>query len=297
MRSHRPDESWNPREDRGDCDDESPHGVPSDRDALVSEFLRTSREMIAAQRDVLLTYFGATAGAPPAAPVAAVPQVIQAVPELPTTQPAVAAATAEPTGDSAPSPATGPVDVQQVVLEIISERTGYPVDMIEPDLDLEADLSIDSIKRAEIAGELARRLGAGAGADLASMDDDELEELAKARTAAAVTDWLTARLGGPAAPAPTAEPDPTVAAAVATPATGPATPGQAAQEVTGEPPRRHVLRPVLLDAGTDALPAPAAVPSTALAGTRWILLGKPRRRRPGWCPTAPTSPYGPGTTS
>ena len=32
--------------------------------------------------------------------------------------------------------------------------------MIEPDLDLEADLSIDSIKRAEIAGELARRLGA-----------------------------------------------------------------------------------------------------------------------------------------
>ena len=27
--------------------------------------------------------------------------------------------------------------------------------MIEPDLDLEADLSIDSIKRAEIAGELA----------------------------------------------------------------------------------------------------------------------------------------------
>lgn len=39
----------------------------------------------------------------------------------------------------------------RVVLEIISERTGYPVDMIEPDLDLEADLSIDSIKRAEIA--------------------------------------------------------------------------------------------------------------------------------------------------
>ena len=38
-----------------------PPGVPSDRDALISEFLRTSREMIAAQRDVLLTYFGAHA--------------------------------------------------------------------------------------------------------------------------------------------------------------------------------------------------------------------------------------------
>lgn len=251
-----------------------PHGVPSDRDALVSEFLRTSREMIAAQRDVLLTYFGATAGAPPAAPVAAVPQLIQAVPQLPTAQTAVAPATAEPSGDSVPPRATGPVDVQQVVLEIISERTGYPVDMIEPDLDLEADLSIDSIKRAEIAGELARRLGAGAGADLTSMDDDELEELAKARTAAAVTGWLTARLGGPAAPAPTAEPDRAVTEALAVPGTEPGTPGQAPPEVTGEPPRRHVLRPVLLDAGTAASATPSAVPSSTLSGTRWILLGE-----------------------
>ena len=47
--------------------------------------------------------------------------------------------------------------------QIVSERTGYPVDMLEPDLDLEADLSIDSIKRIEIVGELAERLGLGAG--------------------------------------------------------------------------------------------------------------------------------------
>ncbi|MFF1445994.1 SDR family oxidoreductase, partial [Streptomyces sp. NPDC058295] len=203
-----------------------------------------------------------------------VPQLIQAVPELATPQPAVAAATAEPTGDSAPPRPTGTADVRQVVLEIISERTGYPVDMIEPDLDLEADLSIDSIKRAEIAGELARRLGAGAGADLASMDDDELEELAKARTAAAVTDWLTARLGGPATPASAPEPATAVAAVVEVPATEPGAPGQVPPEVTGEPPRRHVLRPVLLDAGTDASAAPSGVPSRTLSGTRWILLGE-----------------------
>ncbi|GAA3150987.1 hypothetical protein GCM10017687_80770 [Streptomyces echinatus] len=85
-----------------------------------------------------------------------------------------------------------PDDVERVVREVISERTGYPVDMIEPDLDLEADLSIDSIKRAEIAGELAQRLGIAGGAEL--LDDTELEELAKARTAAAVTAWLTARI-------------------------------------------------------------------------------------------------------
>ena len=81
-----------------------------------------------------------------------------------------------------------------MVLEIISERTGYPVDMIEPDLDLEADLSIDSIKRAEIAGELAERLGIGGAGDLVGLDDAELEDLAKARTAASVTAWLAARL-------------------------------------------------------------------------------------------------------
>ncbi|MFH9862987.1 SDR family oxidoreductase [Streptomyces sp. NPDC017202] len=234
----------------------APHGLPSDRDALIAEFLRTSREMIAAQRDVLLTYFGGAPGAPVAAPlppqaplpaVAAVPQA----PGLP------AAAAPEPAPEPAPE-AAGPVDVQRVVLEIISERTGYPVDMIEPDLDLEADLSIDSIKRAEIAGELARRLGAGSGADLSSMADADLEELAKARTAAAVTGWLTARLGTPAAPETAAPPDEPVPVA-----DGPAP----AEAVAGEPPRRHVLRPVLLDGPGGADPA------ALFPGTRWLVLG------------------------
>uniref|UniRef100_UPI002FDC51AE beta-ketoacyl synthase N-terminal-like domain-containing protein n=1 Tax=Streptomyces sp. IBSBF 2806 TaxID=2903529 RepID=UPI002FDC51AE len=251
-----------------------PHGVPSDRDALVSEFLRTSREMIAAQRDVLLTYFGADPGArlaPPPAPAA--PQLIQAVPQLP----AAGAESTAPTRASAPTnhvggpddvdpvvEPSGAVDVQQVVLEIISERTGYPVDMIEPDLDLEADLSIDSIKRAEIAGELARRLGAGADADLAALDDDALEELAKARTAAAVTGWLTARLGGPAERAAA----PTEPAAPPNPQPGPK-PGPGPDAVTGEAPGRRLLRPVLLDERSDA----PVDPSAAFAGARWIVLG------------------------
>ncbi|MFJ8105701.1 SDR family oxidoreductase [Streptomyces sp. NPDC096132] len=227
-----------------------PHGVPSDRDALISEFLRTSREMIAAQRDVLLTYFGAVPGAPIPAPAGAQvvvrPEVTPAMPEL-----AVAPA---PVPEPEPAPA-GDTDVEQVVLEIISERTGYPVDMIEPDLDLEADLSIDSIKRAEIAGELARRLGAGAGADLTSMDDAELEELAKARTAAAVTDWLRSRLEGPAQELPQGPPQAPVPSVA-----GPE------EDVTGEPPRRHILRPVLLEAD-------ASDPFPVLSGTRWTVLG------------------------
>ncbi|MDX6356945.1 MAG: hypothetical protein QOF98_3848, partial [Streptomyces sp.] len=183
--------------------------APDSRDALISEFLRTSREMVAAQRDVLLTYFGGAQGewvpAPRAVgPVGAVRQaapaeltaaphpVLELVPQPAPSSQAPAGYEAAP----AASAATGTVteaEVLRLVLEIISERTGYPVDMIEPDLDLEADLSIDSIKRAEIAGELATRLGLGNGTDITALGDDELEELTKARTAAAVTDWLTAR--------------------------------------------------------------------------------------------------------
>ena len=141
----------------------------STSEARGADVRRTGRELIAAQRDVLLGYLGAEASPRPEAPPVVVP--------------------AEPLG---PLPAERPV--LSVVLEVIGERTGYPVEMIEPDLDLEADLSVDSIKRAEIAGELTARVGAG-----------DVEELAKARTAAGIAELLSserpkATLGALSAP-------------------------------------------------------------------------------------------------
>ncbi|MGW3103598.1 SDR family oxidoreductase [Streptomyces sp. NPDC001100] len=231
--------------------------VEANRDALISEFLRTSREMVAAQRDVLLTYFGATQATVPQGTwvPAPAPTVVEALPQalaLPTAveAPVAQQPTAQP--DSAPEAVTED-DVLRVVLEIISERTGYPVDMIEPDLDLEADLSIDSIKRAEIAGELAQRLGIGGGADIASLDDAELEDLAKARTAASVTGWLSARLTEPAPVAETPPSDNTPQ-----------------DEVTGTAPKRLQLRPVLL-AHQDA--DNPADPASVLGGRRFVLYG------------------------
>ncbi|OXY91942.1 type I polyketide synthase [Streptomyces diastatochromogenes] len=220
------------------------YGAPAGQDALIAEFLRTSREMIAAQRDVLLTYFGATPGATPPAPAAPAPLPQAVLPE-PARLPA-----AEP---SLPQTVEPGHDVERVVLEIISERTGYPVDMIEPDLDLEADLSIDSIKRAEIAGELARRLGIAGGAEI--LDDAELEELAKARTAASVTAWLMARVGGGA------EVDLELPAGADQ---GPAAPHE--HTPLGETPKRCELRPV-------PLPDPSADPAATLSGRRYLLLG------------------------
>ncbi|MER6736121.1 SDR family oxidoreductase [Streptomyces puniciscabiei] len=262
---------------------DQPYGAPADnRDALISEFLRTSREMIAAQRDVLLTYFGTAPapGAMPPAPVPAVPLPQEVAPEVP----ALDAQSTEPDGAA---PVT---DVEQVVLEIISERTGYPVDMIEPGLDLEADLSIDSIKRAEIAGELAQRLGIAGGADV--LDDAALEELTKARTAAAVTAWLTARAGtqsgeagarSGAAGGRQEEPradgrteyvgeraEEALVGAAAGRTREPAEAVHAPAPVLGVPPRRCELRPVPLPAPD---PAAAEDQDHALSGRRFALLG------------------------
>jgi acyl transferase domain-containing protein len=40
--------------------------------------------------------------------------------------------------------------IQQKVLEIVAAQTGYPKDMLDLDLDLEADLGIDTVKQAEM---------------------------------------------------------------------------------------------------------------------------------------------------
>ena len=44
------------------------------------------------------------------------------------------------------------------MLSIVSERTGYPTELLGLDLNVEADLGIDSIKRVEILSALRERL-------------------------------------------------------------------------------------------------------------------------------------------
>ncbi|WP_329150014.1 SDR family NAD(P)-dependent oxidoreductase [Streptomyces niveus] len=182
----------------------SPHTPHSAPDALVAEFLRTSRDLVAAQRDVLMTYLGgpgagAVVQAPapvawqPAAVATAAAPTAPSVLALPAAAPPTAAAgpmpVAEPEAGATASP-TDPDAVLDAVLSVVADRTGYPVEMIEPELDLEADLSVDSIKRAEIAGELAVRLGLPLDAS------GELDGLSTARTAAGITGLLVERLTG-----------------------------------------------------------------------------------------------------
>ncbi|MEW5988536.1 MAG: SDR family NAD(P)-dependent oxidoreductase, partial [Chloroflexota bacterium] len=60
-------------------------------------------------------------------------------------QPAARAAS----GDTPSSIQSSPDDVAGRVLQIVAEQTGYPEEMLDLDLDLEADLGIDTVKQAE----------------------------------------------------------------------------------------------------------------------------------------------------
>ena len=48
--------------------------------------------------------------------------------------------------------------MEQTLFEIVSRLTGFPVEMLEPDMDIESDLGIDSIKKVEIISELEKSM-------------------------------------------------------------------------------------------------------------------------------------------
>ncbi|MCB1610595.1 MAG: hypothetical protein KDI60_02280, partial [Xanthomonadales bacterium] len=48
-------------------------------------------------------------------------------------------------------------DLAGLLLAIVADKTGYPVDMLNLDMDLEGDLGIDSIKRVEILAAVDER--------------------------------------------------------------------------------------------------------------------------------------------
>jgi len=82
-------------------------------------------------------------------------------------QPAAAATFKVPTSQSpppaaipaAPAPTAAPANqVTTTLLAVVSDKTGYPVEMLDPAMSLDADLGIDSIKRVEILSALQERL-------------------------------------------------------------------------------------------------------------------------------------------
>jgi acyl transferase domain-containing protein len=140
------------------------------------------------------------------------------------------------------SPASAPVaakseaidrtKVAQTLLGVIAEKTGYPLEMLELDMALDADLGIDSIKRVEILSVLQERLPAAPAI--------RPEHLGTLQTVGQIVDFLASVAGAPAAPVVQA----TVVAA----------------EEGGEGVSRKVLKAVPLPASSkrEALALPAA---------------------------------------
>ncbi|HEY4021937.1 MAG TPA: SDR family NAD(P)-dependent oxidoreductase [Pseudonocardiaceae bacterium] len=219
-------------------------------DQLIREFLRGGVELLTAQRDVLLRYLDT---APSAYAIRSTGPVIDypVAPSVPSRSEPVAGPVEEKPAEAGIVEKRPTTNVLDLVRAVIGARTGYPVDMIEPELDLEADLSVDSIKRAEIAGELL----AGFATRPGEFADADIDELAKKRTTQAIADWLRAKADGDDA---RAEPD--------TPApTQPTLP-------TGVTPRRFVFETV---PATDALvaTAPGVDKNTGLAGRTLAIVG------------------------
>jgi len=82
-----------------------------------------------------------------------------------------------PVAAEAPAPAIGavstanPAELESFLINFVVEQTGYPAEVVELDADLEADLGIDSIKKAQLFGELQEYFDIGATATNLSLDD------------------------------------------------------------------------------------------------------------------------------
>ncbi|HRX85035.1 MAG TPA: SDR family NAD(P)-dependent oxidoreductase [Phycisphaerae bacterium] len=151
----------------------------------------------------------------PPAPVAVPPAPVQAAapaPVAPVPTPAPAAA-------SVPAPATA--GLAPVLLDVVADLTGYPQEMLALEMDMEADLGIDSIKRVEILAAVQEKLP-----QLRQVDSTHMGSL---RTLADIVAHME---GAPVAAAP-AVVTPANAAPAAAPASAPAGEGDFADVLLG----------------------------------------------------------------
>jgi malonyl CoA-acyl carrier protein transacylase len=136
----------------------------------------------------------------PPQPAYAPPQAHYAPPQplAPVAHTAVSAPVASPppaaAGPRAPAPGLA---LEPLMLEIVAAKTGYPVEMLGPDMDLESDLGVDSIKRVEILAALRDRTP--------NLPELDMAKLGALRTLGQIVEHVREVMGGDAEPAPTAK--------------------------------------------------------------------------------------------
>ncbi|MEW6349527.1 MAG: SDR family NAD(P)-dependent oxidoreductase [Thermodesulfobacteriota bacterium] len=79
--------------------------------------------------------------------------------DFPTIEHIIGFVLAHAEGTPAPTTAAESEDVRAKILAMLSEKTGYPQEMLDTGLDLEADLGIDTVKQAEFITEVRETFG------------------------------------------------------------------------------------------------------------------------------------------
>ncbi|PML49907.1 beta-ketoacyl synthase [Vibrio lentus] len=90
-----------------------------------------------------------------------------------------------------PAPVAAPVavqsaDAEKVMLEVVAEKTGYPTEMLDLEMDMEADLGIDSIKRVEILGTVQD--------EMPNLPELNPEDLAECRTLGEIVTYMNSKM-------------------------------------------------------------------------------------------------------
>ena len=96
-------------------------------------------------------------------------------PKVPTSEPAPTSAVEQqttPIASSSHSSSELRSEMTRFLIEFVVEQTGYPEEIVELDADLEADLGIDSIKVAQMMGELNENFNLNVNALKSKTSDD-----------------------------------------------------------------------------------------------------------------------------
>ncbi|MDX1283167.1 SDR family NAD(P)-dependent oxidoreductase, partial [Shewanella colwelliana] len=111
--------------------------------------------------------------------------------------PAIAAAPVALTPATTAAPVQGGLTNEQVhntMMNVVAEKTGYPTEMLALEMDMEADLGIDSIKRVEILGTVQDQLP--------GLPELNPEDLAECRTLGEIVSYMNSKLGASSIAAP-----------------------------------------------------------------------------------------------
>ncbi|WP_047540336.1 SDR family NAD(P)-dependent oxidoreductase, partial [Shewanella sp. ZOR0012] len=98
----------------------------------------------------------------------------QAIPLVSTAVTAAATVSHATQSAVAASAAVSNDEIERTMMAVVADKTGYPVEMLELSMDMEADLGIDSIKRVEILGTVQD--------ELPNLPELSPEDLAECRT-------------------------------------------------------------------------------------------------------------------